>query len=233
MSIGESERVRELRARAGLADLSPGAVRWLLLGCAAVVAVTVWRFWPAAPAPEVEFVPDIAAARETATEAGPVADPDVAPATLIVHVAGAVMRPGVYELPLGSRVADALACAGGALDSAAPDAVNLARVLTDGERIHIPTVEEAAAGAGGAAVGAEAVSGAGVVGGVGAGGVVNINTATASELEQLPGVGPATAQKIAEDREKNGPFAVPEDLMRVPGIGPKKFEAMKDLVSCG
>lgn len=233
MSIGDSERVRELLARAGLADLSPGAVRWLLLGCAAVVAVTVWRFWPAAPVPEVEFVPDTAAAGETVPEAGPAADIDAAPATVIVHVAGAVMRPGVYELPLGSRVADALASAGGALESAAPDAVNLARILADGERIHIPTVEEAAAGAGGAAVGAEAASGAGAVGGVGAGGVVNINTATASELEQLPGVGPATAQKIADDREKNGPFAVPEDLMRVPGIGPKKFEAMKDLVSCG
>ena len=233
MSAFDSERVRALLARAGLAGLSSGAVRWLLLACVVLVGLTLWRFWPAAPAPEVAFVPDDPPGAAPAAETESAPGVGAVPSIVFVHVAGAVMRPGVYELPLGARVADALGAAGGALDSAVPDAVNLARVLADGERIHIPTADEVAAGVAGDAAFDGGATGQVASGTSSAGGVVDINTATAAELEQLPGVGPATAQKIVDDREKNGPFAAPEDLMRVPGIGPKKFEAMKDLVSCG
>jgi competence protein ComEA len=194
---------------------------------AVVAAVGVWRFWPAAPAPEIPFEGDGAE----------VAAPEISVATdaptpdLVVHVAGAVERPGVYDLPVGARVADALDAAGGPTQDAAPDAINLARLLADGEQIYLPTSDEVAAGT---VAGPAAATGTGGASASPAGGaVVNINSATAAELETLPGVGPSTAQKIVDDREKNGPFSVPDDLMRVPGIGPKKFEAMRDLVSCG
>jgi competence protein ComEA len=124
-----------------------------------------------------------------------------------------------------------LDAAGGPTQDAAPDAINLARLLADGEQIYLPTSDEVAAGT---VAGPAAATGTGGASASPAGGaVVNINSATAAELETLPGVGPSTAQKIVDDREKNGPFSVPDDLMRVPGIGPKKFEAMRDLVSCG
>jgi competence protein ComEA len=218
-----SEYVRDLARRAGLAELSPGALRGLMGAVLVVVGVALWRFWPTAPAPEVAFEADLAEETTQAQESAP----ETTLAPLVVHVAGCVARPGVYELPVGSRVADAVVVAGGALDEAATDAINLARLLSDGEQIYLPNRDEVAAGApvGTVPRGAHAPSGGG--------GAVNINSASVAELETLPGVGPATAQKIVDDREKNGPFAAPEDLMRVPGIGPKKFEAMKDLVTCG
>ena len=224
MSLAESEHVRELLARAGLAEMSPMARRGLLAGLALVIGAGLWRFWPAAPAPEVEFTE----ARDQAAVAGAEEEQTAVPEAVVVHVAGAVAHPGVYELPLGARVADALDAAGGALGSAASDAVNLARILSDGEQIYLPSEDEVAAGALEAA-GVQPGSGAGSTG---SSEVVNINTASAAELETLPGVGPSTAQKIVDDREANGPFARPEDLMRVPGIGPKKFEALQDFVEC-
>ena len=238
MSFLESERARELAARAGLADASPGTLRAIVVVVVLVIAVALWRFWPTAPAPEMGF--EEAAAEEAAVdtdaggEAGAGQDAAAGPedagdaAQVVVHVAGAVNRPGVYTLPSGSRVTDAVAAAGGPATDAAVHVLNLARLLADGEQVYVPTQEEAAAGVTG-----PPSAGRGVVGGGSAGGLININTATAVELEELPGVGPATAAKIVDDRETNGPFTTPEDLMRVPGIGPKTFEAMKDLVTVG
>jgi len=223
----ESDRVRDILARAGLERLPPRAVG---AGAAVVVfmaALALWRFWPAAPAPEVPFAAGAAEVAEASLPESAAPEPVV-----VVHVTGAVLRPGVYTMSPGDRVADAVAAAGGALGSAAPDAVNLARIIADGERIYIPTLDEVEVGSLGS--GGEAEWGAGTSSGaVSAAGVVDINRATAAELETLPGVGPATAQKIVDDREANGPFATPEDLMRVPGIGAKKFEAMRDQVSVG
>lgn len=156
---------------------------------------------------------------------------------IAVHVAGAVARPGVYELEEGARVQDAVSAAGGATENAACDAVNLARVLADGEQVRIPTQEEAASGAAAAsAAGQSGLGGnaatSGASGGVAAaaGGRVNINTATAAQLDELPGVGPATAAAIIAEREQGGPFATPEDLMRTSGIGEKKFAKLKDSI---
>lgn len=109
------------------------------------------------------------------------------------------------------------------MGNAALEAINLARVLVDGEQVYVPTSDEASAAAG-VGVGVVPESSRGVP-------KVNLNTATVEELDGLPGIGPATAQKIVDDRSRNGPFASPEDLMRVPGIGPKKFDALKDLVT--
>lgn len=147
----------------------------------------------------------------------------VAP-TIAVHVSGAVAAPGVYELEEGARVADAVELAGGFLEGAAENALNLARVLNDGEQVVVPTVEEQAA----QQTAAEASGGA-----AGVGGKVNINTASAEQLDTLPGVGESTAQKIIADREANGSFSSPEDLKRVSGIGDKKYAELADLITVG
>lgn len=224
MSILDSERARELARRAGLGELGPGTLRGVMALAALVIGIGLWRFWPTSPGPEVAF--ETGSVASTVGVSADVTDAPTPP--LVVHVAGCVARPGVYDLPAGARVADAVAAAGGALDGAATDSVNLARLLADGEQVYLPSEEEAAGGGPATAASAGAHAGSAT-----AGSTVNINAAGATELETLPGVGPATAQKIVDDREKNGPFAAPEDLMRVPGIGPKKFEALADLVTTG
>ena len=140
-----------------------------------------------------------------------------------VYVTGAVANPGVYSLDEGLRVRDAVEAAGGLAEDADASPVNLARVLSDGEHIELPTKAEVEAAlaqgpAGGASGAAAATS------------LVNINTADASALETLSGVGSATAQAIISDREQNGPFSSIEDLMRVDGIGEKKFAKLKDSI---
>jgi competence protein ComEA len=136
--------------------------------------------------------------------------------TAFVHVVGQVRSPGLYELAAGSRVVDAIAAAGGFTVSADQAALNLAQVVEDGQQIVV-----AKRGA------APAVSGAGA----GAGGLVDINTADATALETLSGIGPALAQRILDYRSAHGGFATIADLQKVTGIGPKKFDAIKARVS--
>ena len=165
------------------------------------------------------------------------------PQIITVHVAGAVKNPGVYRLKYGSRINDGLVAAGGATSAANLDVINLATVLNEGEQIYVPKRGEkphvitnrpqaggvgGAAGAGGAA-GVGGVGGAGGAAGVGgatngaASQQININLASVVELEQLPGVGPATAKAIVAYREKFGAFLKVEDLLKVRGIGPAKL----------
>lgn len=151
--------------------------------------------------------------------------------TVCVHVGGAVAAPGVQELPEGARVQDAIEAAGGFSEGAATDALNLARVVADGEQVIVPSVEEQADAAGAQQAASAAPGAAGS--GVSAGGKININRASASELDALPGVGPSTAEKIVADREANGPFATIEDLKRVSGIGDKKYAALADAICVG
>lgn len=150
--------------------------------------------------------------------ASPSAAPSVA-ADVTVHVCGAVRSPGVVTLPAGARVKDAIELAGGATAQAELAAVNLAAKVIDGQQIVVPERGESPA----AGVAAAAVSSAG--------GLVNINTASAVELEELDGVGPATAQAIVDYRTEQGPFGAIEDIMNVPGIGDAKFAAMKDSIT--
>lgn len=151
-------------------------------------------------------------------------------AALVVHVAGAVLQPGVYSLPPGSRVIDAVNAAGGVGTKADVDMVNLARTLVDGEQVYIPTREQTRGG--GAAATGRAGTGAGAAAvGVVPTGKVNLNTATQVQLEALPGIGPALAARIIEHRTLNGPFLAPEELLGVSGIGEKKFAEIKDLVT--
>lgn len=229
------ERVRDLLARAGLAGLSDQAILALGVGCVLIVAVAAWRFWPAGsaggPALDITEATAEVTAEESAAGA-PGTEATATAASVTVHVVGAVHRPGVYALAEGSRVRDALAAAGGCVGDAMLEAVNLARILADGEQVRIPTAEEVAAGAIADATGGSAAPGAPSRPGA-AGGKVNLNAASVAELDTLPGVGPSTAQKIVDDRTANGPFKRIEDLMRVSGIGEKKFESLKDYVSVG
>lgn len=160
------------------------------------------------------------AATEAATETIAPAESTEA-ASLSVHVAGAVRAPGVYTFPPGARVADAITAAGGATAGADPNAINLARPLTDGERVYVPRKGETPPPDPSAAGGDPAASG----------GKVNINTASAAQLEALPGIGPALAQRIVDYRDKHGPFASPRDLMKVQGIGEKKFAGLEEYVT--
>ena len=136
---------------------------------------------------------------------------------LVVHVAGAVRRPGLYELPEGSRVSDAVARAGGATRRADTAAVNLAAPLADGIQVLIPSRVAGAAGAAAAPGGAAAR--------------VSLSSATLAELDALPGVGPVTAQKIVDYRGQHGGFSSVDDLDAIPGIGPARIEQLRDLVT--
>lgn len=191
--------------------------RTLLLGLAAILllaaAVTFIRGRGGDARPPVP-VPVAAAA---ADGAGGVAPAPEEP--LVVYVTGAVRHPGVYQLPDGKRIIDAIEKAGGVTPKADAVTVNLAALLVDGEQILVP--EAFAPGAGAAPTGA----------GPPASGLVHLNSADVTALDALPGVGPATAQRIVDWRDQNGGFRTVDDLEQVPGIGPAKLDALRDLVA--
>jgi competence protein ComEA len=140
-------------------------------------------------------------------------------AGVFVHVTGAVRRPGVYRVPGWARLDLAVRRAGGATSGADLQGVNLAAKVADGQQIVVP--RKGATGAAAAGSGAD---------GSGTTGPVSLNTATAAELDQLDGVGPATAEKILAWRKQHGGFRSVDDLKQISGIGPKRFEALKDKV---
>jgi competence protein ComEA len=186
----------------------------LLTGAVAVSVVLWWtgtpRDLPESPAVEVASAPT---------------------QPLFVHVAGAVHRPGVVRLPPGSRVGDALAAAGGPALDAQVDALNLARELNDGEQLFVPSLD-AAGPDGGELAGEGAGGGGGATGGAWRpDGRLDINRATAAELEELPGIGPVLAERIVEHREANGPFGEVGDLRDVSGIGERTLERLADLIT--
>ena len=149
------------------------------------------------------------AAGATAAESAP-------DAALTVHVSGAVVHPGLVNVPSGARIADVVSAAGGALPDADLRALNLAAPVRDGEQVAVPGQSEAVAVGGGAVDGD---------------GRVRINLADAIELQALPGVGPVLAERILAHRDENGPFAVVEDLLDVSGIGEGKLASLRDSVA--
>jgi competence protein ComEA len=165
------------------------------------MAAGLW-FWFSGKPTEVDLPVEL-----TVTQSAPVT------ANLIVHVVGDVVSPGVIELPAGSRVIDAIKAAGGATKPAKLASLNLARVLFDGEQI----VVGAAAPPGGAISSVP--------------GKLNINQATAVQLEELPGIGPVIASKIISHRESNGPFRQLTEIQNVSGIGPAVYGKIKDLIA--
>jgi competence protein ComEA len=153
------------------------------------------------------------------------AKPEAAAKLLVIDVAGAVRRPGLYRLHSGSRIDDAIAAAGGATGKAQLDTVNLAAPVADGEQIVVPG---RGATAGGAAAGAGAAGAP--AGGSSPSAPVDLNSATLEQLEGLPGIGPVTAQKILDYRQQHGAFHSVEELQGVPGIGPAHMAQLKGLV---
>lgn len=156
----------------------------------------------------------------------PPPSPTPTPRPIRVYVSGEVAVEAVYELPAGSIVADAVEMAGAFTEEAAADLVNLAQPLADGMHVHIPAAGEEEAGSERPIISGPASSGA-----ASDGARININTASLEELDTLPGVGPATAQKIIDYRETSGLFEHVEEIMEVSGIGEAKFEQMEELIT--
>jgi competence protein ComEA len=212
-------------------ELPAPVSRHLLIGLALVVAlacgVFAWRWFGASEEPVGIAVVDEG---EPVTGAGEWAGPQagqatgsaaraaVPPSTITVHVVGPVRQPGVVVLPTGSRVVDAITACGGVRGTAQFDGVNLARVLADGELVDLT--------AGPDAVGVQPRAAAEDPG-------VDLNTATAEQLQELPGVGPVLAERIVGYREEHGVFSAVEQLQEVPGIGPSRYGELRDLVRAG
>lgn len=138
--------------------------------------------------------------------------PTPTPGLITVYVSGAVMMPGVYSLPEGSRVEDAITAAGGFAPGAEEASINLAELLVDGQQLDVPGILE--------------TSHIIIL-------RININTASAAELNTLPSIGPTTAQAIVDYRLEHGEFATIQDIQRVPGIGPATYEKIKDYITVG
>lgn len=213
----------------------------VVLALGAIAAVV----WPSSPQVEMPAVQDAAAVgttpetTETSAETpggpGKETNAQAQAGPLIVSVVGLVVNPGVVEVPAGARVVEAIERAGGLLPEANPASVNLAAPLVDGQQIVVGTealpAGEIAGGSGGADGSGADSADSGAAGASEPSGQININTATATQLEELPGIGPATATKIIDFREKNGPFASIDALEEVPGIGPAKVEALRDVAT--
>jgi competence protein ComEA len=242
--VGWRERLADLLAAR---DITPGRLAAVVVALA-LVAVVAWRLLaPPAPPPEVRlpFAQQSAtgpAAGEpapaspggsTGRSAAPVSSDASASGSssgvgtgaevVVVHVVGAVGAPGVQRLPSGSRAVDAVAAAGGTVPEADLAGLNLAAVLVDGQQLYVPRVGEVPPAAVPPAAGSTGPSGPAAP--------VDLNSATLDELDELPGIGPTTAQAILDHREQNGPFSTVEELLDVRGIGDAKLEQLRDLVA--
>jgi competence protein ComEA len=215
--------------------------RWIGVGrivavAVSVVAVGAGSFWllrspdagagaSGASTPPVSATIGAPAAGPEATEATEVTatspPTSTAPAPVVVHVAGAVVSAGVYRLPGGSRIGEAVDAAGGPAADAVLDAVNLAALLVDGQQIYVPHTGEAAGPAPPQASGATSTVAAQPI---------DLNAATEEELLALPGVGPVTAAAIVRHRDESGPFTSVDQLLDVPGIGPARLASLAGLV---
>ena len=219
---------------AGLPPAIPSRIRWrsprtvvFLVAAAALVAAGCFVWQTSQDQPSIKPLTPPAAS----DPADPSGDeqPGHAPSgTVLVHVAGAVQKPGVESLPDGSRVYQAIEAAGGAAPDARLDGLNLAEVVVDGAKIVVPRAGDAV----GTAQGVEPGGTAGGSSRAPAGSAkVDINTASVEELGTLPRVGPVMAQRIADWRKEHGPFKSVEELDAIDGIGPKLMESLKGLVT--
>ncbi len=253
----------QVRGAAGLIGLPPGdpasgrhgyspgaAARFRTrtgLGAAAALIVVAaltcgWLWWQSSTgSPTVVPFSDVSALPDD--EAGPAPDAndpaaptagDLPPETILVHIAGAVANPGVVELPAGSRLFEAIAAAGGGSDTADPARLNLAAVLADGQKVHVPALGDPdpdGAAPGSSAGSAGSAPGEGAGGAIPGRGKINLNIADVAELGRLPRVGPVLAQRIVDWRQQHGKFRTVEELDAVEGIGPKMLEALLPLVT--
>lgn len=222
-----ADRLRDWRA-----DARFGVV---VLVAIAVVAGVVWyRIGVGGASAGASATPPRAVTTTMAavSDAGPTpaASTRGAPATIAVHVAGAVNHPGVVELRGGARVIDAVEAVGGALADGDLDRLNLAAKVSDGQRVYVAKIGQADPGAIGDPNGAASGAGSATAGGT-PGGKLNLNTATQAQLEELPGIGPTYAQSIIAERQRRGGFTSVNDLRSVRGIGDKRFAELAPLVT--
>ncbi len=208
------------RDRIDLLTQSPQVTPARIAGGAMLAVVLVLGAWfllrtPSGPPPE-SFLPVAGASGDPASAT----TSTTGAAFVIADAAGAVAHPGVYKLPAGARVTDLIDAAGGASADADLDRLNLAALVADGERVYVPRVGEVVVGEVSSSTPDAKSSGP-----------VNLNTATLDQLDTLPGVGPATAQAIIDERERRGGFRSVDDLLEVRGIGPAKLDAIRDLVT--
>lgn len=231
LEVVDAEPPRRFRVAVGV-RVALGAVVALALVVGAV-AVRVWQRAPATgvPVAVVAESPGAAAVGPATPSGGTGAEVAGAATTtqvggpasaMVVHVVGEVASPGVVSVPAGARVADALAAAGGATATADLEAINLARVLTDGEQVVVPAPGEAAVGGAAGSGGASDDSG-----------LVDLNRADATGFDTLPGIGPVLAERIVAWREEHGRFTAVEELTEVSGIGPALLSGLRDLVRVG
>lgn len=206
------ERIEEV------ADATGTTPTRILVGGAAVVAAALAVLWvtrPPSPPPEVSLP-------FASTTAPAAATTSAMPTKVVVHVAGAVVHPGVHELPAGARVVDAVEAAGGLTSDADGARVNLAAPVNDGERVYVPRVGEPAPPP---VAGDTSASGSTT-----STGPVDLNSADEAALDALPGIGPATAAAIIEHRDRIGRFTSVDQLLDVRGIGEAKLEQLRPLV---
>jgi competence protein ComEA len=195
------------------------------------VLIVAWNWLWRAPAPPAAEEPAIQSLLEAAPEAelaGPTQTPDQAQIadSVIVYVSGAVRAPDVYQLPAAARIKDLVLAAGGLAEDADPEQINLAERLADGQHIHVPRQGETPAVDSASAEGAADAT-------TEQSDLININTASATELDGLPGIGQSFAQRIVEYRTANGAFESVDDLRNVKGIGPALFAKIAPLVTVG
>ncbi|MEW1783500.1 ComEA family DNA-binding protein [Arthrobacter sp. NPDC080086] len=221
----------------GVPEFAPPVVRWRTARGAAVLLAVVavllggWFWWRAAGS-----APQVVPLSERSTTAAAVETAPAAPAErVVVHVTGAVIRPGVLTLPAGSRLHEAIAAAGGATPTADLDRLNLAAAVEDGQKIVVPErgspeAQDSQGGASGEGGGSSGGSGSGSGASGNGTAKVNLNTADAEELATLPRVGPVLAQRIVDWRKQHGRFTRVEELDAVDGVGPKLLEALLPLV---
>ncbi len=218
------DRIQDWRERLvdAVEDRRAARVVAALLAMALATGAGAWLLWPERARPPVEEGLPVLGSAEVSAANAPAAAVGGSPtpgAQIVVHVAGAVVSPGLVELPADSRVADAIAAAGGPSGPADLDRINLAATVADASRVYVP-------------VEGEVVSEEELSGGVAEGaGPLDVNRATAAQLEALPGIGPATAAAIIDHRDQHGPFTSVSGLEAVSGIGPAKLARLRDLVT--
>jgi len=229
---------RALFVVAGVVAVVVLVVVWSGVRSARTASVTTVTGAPAAPTAHPSGGDAAREAADQSAAPGPTARGSASAGVVVVHVAGAVARPGLVQLATGSRVAAAIDAAGGASDGADVARVNLARPLVDGEQLYVPSVGEetvpeplgpAGVDAGGGAPGAAGAA-AGAAGAGPADAIIDLNTADEASLQTLPGIGPALAARIVAWRTEHGGFRAVEDLLDVSGIGDARFAELQPRV---
>lgn len=214
-----SVKLKSLSRRAGLARVPLPVLACIVVACIVLVVLALVRFVPTETSASQDFEAPAQAEEQTASEQ----DSDVR--QVGVDVEGAVASPGLYLVSADARVNDAVAAAGGMTSDADRQRVNLAQKVEDGMQVYVPSREEVPAATGITTTGAGQASSSGA-----SKGKVNLNTASAEELQTLSGIGPSLSQRIIDYRQANGPFKSVDDLRKVSGIGDTRFKSLKDLV---